>query len=129
VNIALIERGKQIIATPGRDERLYPFDKITVIGSDDQLAVLKEVIETVGFYNEEIQHSKKSMELQKLTLTKNSPVCGLGIRDSGIREKTQGLIVGIERNGERILTPDSSTVLKDGDLVWIVGNKKKILEL
>jgi CPA2 family monovalent cation:H+ antiporter-2 len=48
------------------------------------------------------------------------------IRNSGIRETTQGLVVGIERAGERILNPDSNLVFENGDVVWIVGNNKKI---
>lgn len=129
VNIALIERGNQVIATPGREERLYPYDKLTVIGTDEQLAAAKAVIEVTGLYDEVIQASKKNMELQHITLTRKSPVCGLNIRESGIREKTQGLIVGIERNGERTLNPDSSTILQPGDIIWIVGNRKKVQQL
>jgi len=54
---------------------------------------------------------------------------GLTIRESGIREKTSGLVVGIERDGQRILNPESQTVLEWNDIVWIVGDRKKIQEL
>ncbi|PWG80875.1 cation:proton antiporter [Pararcticibacter amylolyticus] len=129
VNIALIERGKLVIATPGRDERLFPNDKLTVIGSDDQLEALKRQIEVSELVNPVIQGTKKDMKLLRVDLSSTSPVCNLSIRDSGIREKTQGLIVGIESNNQRILNPESSYVLKAGDIVWIVGNPKKISEL
>jgi CPA2 family monovalent cation:H+ antiporter-2 len=51
---------------------------------------------------------------------------GVAIRDSGIREKTNGLIIGVERNQERILNPVSSLVFERGDIVWIVGERNKI---
>jgi CPA2 family monovalent cation:H+ antiporter-2 len=54
---------------------------------------------------------------------------GLSIRDSNIRERTNGLVVGIERNKDRILNPDSSTVFQWEDIVWIVGDKNKIQRL
>jgi CPA2 family monovalent cation:H+ antiporter-2 len=54
---------------------------------------------------------------------------GKTIRNSGIRERTNGLVVGIERNKERILNPDSNTVFEWGDIVWIVGERKKIQKL
>jgi CPA2 family monovalent cation:H+ antiporter-2 len=37
--------------------------------------------------------------------------------------------VGIERNGQRILNPDSTTIFEWDDIVWIVGDRKKIEEL
>lgn len=129
VNIALIERGNKMIPTPGRDERLYPNDKVMLIGSDDQLAALTVLFKGT---EEDSRHSdfpKKDMTLQKIVISTASPVYAQSIRDSGIREKTQGLVVGIERRGNRILNPDSNLVFENDDVVWIVGNHKKIPEL
>ena len=129
VNIALIERGKMMIPTPGRDERLYPNDKVLIIGTDDQLAAIKELFEGSTEEHKETDFPKKDMTLQKIVINSNSPVFAQTIRDSGIREKTQGLVVGIERQGNRILNPDSSFVFENEDIVWIVGNNKKIPDL
>ncbi|RZK39492.1 MAG: sodium:proton antiporter [Pedobacter sp.] len=125
INIALIERGKIMIPTPSRDERLYPNDKVLVIGTDDQLAAVKSLFEGTI---EENEHTfpKQDMSLQKIIINSKSPVFGQSIRSSGIREQTQGLVVGIERNGQRILNPDSNLVFENEDIVWIVGNNKKI---
>ncbi len=130
VNIALIERGRIMIPTPGRDERLYPNDKVLVIGTDQQLAAIKELFEgSVEENMEESSFPKKDMTLQKVVINSNSPLFGQSIRSSGIRETTQGLVVGIERHGERILNPDSDLVFENEDIVWIVGNNKKVPEL
>ncbi|MEQ7800160.1 cation:proton antiporter [Pedobacter sp. ASV1-7] len=130
VNIALIERGRLMIPTPGRDERLYPNDKVMVIGTDDQLAVIKELFEGhTDVPNEETSFPKKDMTLQKIVINASSPIYRQSIRSSGIRETTQGLVVGIERNGQRILNPDSNMVFENDDIVWIVGNNKKVPEL
>jgi CPA2 family monovalent cation:H+ antiporter-2 len=69
------------------------------------------------------------MTLQKVVINSQSPIYKQSIRDSGIREKSQGLVVGIERKGIRILNPDSNLVFENEDIVWIVGNHKKIPEL
>ncbi|WEK18652.1 MAG: cation:proton antiporter [Candidatus Pedobacter colombiensis] len=130
VNIALIERGKIMIPTPGRDERLYPNDKVLVIGTDNQLAMIQELFEgSVDESAEEASFPKKDMTLQKIVINANSPIYGQSIRSSGIRETTQGLVVGIERKGERILNPDSNMIFENEDIVWIVGNNKKVPEL
>ena len=36
------------------------------------------------------------------------------------------MVVGIERNGKRFLNPDSSLVLEENDILWIVGSKKML---
>jgi CPA2 family monovalent cation:H+ antiporter-2 len=126
VNIALIERGKIMIPTPGRDERLFPNDKVMVIGTDDQLAAVKELFEGSTDENMESSFPREDMTLQKVVISSSSPVYGQSIRTSGIREATQGLVVGIERQGQRILNPDSNLIFENGDIVWIVGNNKKI---
>lgn len=128
VNIALIERGKIMIPTPNRDERLYPNDKVLIIGTDDQLASVTPLFEgRLG--DDGAAFPKQDMSLQKVVITSKSPVFGQSIRSSGIREQTQGLVVGIERNGQRILNPDSNMVFENEDIVWIVGNNKRIPEL
>ncbi len=128
INIALIERGKIMIPTPGRDEKLYPHDKVLVIGTDDQLASIKPMFEGATEVDEST-FPKQDMSLQKVIVNSKSPVFGQSIRSSGIREKTQGLVVGIERNGQRMLNPDSDLVFENEDIVWIVGNNKKIAEV
>jgi CPA2 family monovalent cation:H+ antiporter-2 len=129
VNIALIERGNKMIPTPGRDERLYPNDKVMLIGTDDQLAAIKELFNGIIKENDETYFPKKDMTLQKIVINSSSPVFAQTIRDSGIREQTQGLVVGIERKGIRILNPDSNLVFENEDIVWIVGNNRKIPDL
>ncbi|HRO71649.1 MAG TPA: TrkA C-terminal domain-containing protein, partial [Chitinophagaceae bacterium] len=64
--------------------------------------------------------------LKKIRVTESMYLLGQSIRESGIREKTNGLVVGIERGGQRILNPESTVVFEEGDVVWIVGEKKLI---
>ncbi|WP_316827949.1 cation:proton antiporter [Pedobacter miscanthi] len=130
VNIALIERGRNNIPTPGRDERLYPNDKLLVIGADDQLAAVKALLEIdTPEIAEEDNFPNKEMTLQKVVVHAESPVYGLSIRNAGIREKAQALIVGIERGADKILNPSSEFIFDTGDVIWIVGNNKKIKEV
>ncbi|MDY0906913.1 cation:proton antiporter [Pedobacter sp. CFBP9032] len=130
VNIAMIERGRTHIPTPGRDERLYPNDKLLLIGADDQLAAAKAILEVdIPETESEKNFPDKEMTLQKVVVNTESPVYGLSIRNAGIREKAQALIVGIERGTERILNPSSDFTFDNGDVIWIVGNNKKIKEV
>ena len=126
INIASIRRGDVLINIPIRTERLFPGDEISVIGTDDQVKEFKIYLDKNEIdVPEEVEQS--DIILQKLEL-KNRVCIGKSIRESEIREKTHGIIVGIERNGKRILNPESHLILEDSDILWIAGEKKKIAE-
>lgn len=121
VNIARIERGKITINIPKREEVLFPGDTISVIGTDEQLEQFKKALEIKTPENEMVRNQE--VNLQQFLIDSDSLLLGKTIRESNIRENTHGLIVGIERDGLRILNPDSSTQFHKGDLVWIVGEE------
>jgi CPA2 family monovalent cation:H+ antiporter-2 len=64
--------------------------------------------------------------LKPILLGTDHPFVGKTIRNSGIREQTQGLVVGLERGNNRILNPDPETILCADDLILIVGANEKI---
>ena len=122
INIALIERQGFTIPIPGRDERVYPGDKMFVIGTDEQLDAIKPLVEVAQSIEEGVIANNNFPDLQKIVIEENSPLVARSIRASGIKETTHSLIVGIERNGVRILNPDSSMMFEPGDIVWVVGS-------
>lgn len=125
VNVARIKRGKTIITIPHSDTILYPADRIFIIGTDSQIQKFSMMLEPDAAYMDQ-QKNGSNISLQRITVTESSPVYLKSIRNSGIREKADGIVVGLERNGRRILNPDSTTIFEAGDIVWIVGDKKKI---
>lgn len=130
VTIALIERGNRTITAPSRDAVLYPYDRVAAIGDDEQLERLKNFLEPQAtIVGTEDGTDEDRYQLHPKTISPESELIGKPIRDSGIREATSGLVVGIEREGKRILNPDSNLTFQSGDLVWIVGDRQKILEL
>jgi CPA2 family monovalent cation:H+ antiporter-2 len=126
INIASIKRGDVTINIPIRTERLFPGDEISVIGTDEQVKLFKNYLDKHEIDASETKE-KEDIILQQLELKKR--ICiGKSIRESEIREKTHGIIVGIERNGKRILNPESHLVLEVDDILWIAGDRKKINE-
>ncbi len=122
INIAFIRRGEVSINIPGRNERLFPGDELCVIGTDDQVAEFQKYLDQ----NERDAPEKEidtDIVMQQLELV-NEDFIGKSIRESQLREKTNGLVVGIERRGKRILNPDSLEILEKHDILWIVGEKK-----
>ncbi len=128
VNVAVIERGDLTIMPPTRHERIYPGDTLYVFGSDEQIERFRQFIQTKALLESDLDRGE-DVKLQKLVISETSPLLHTSIRDSGIRERTKGLIVGIERQGERILNPESDFVFQVNDIIWIVGSPWRIREL
>lgn len=126
INIAFIERGNKTLYAPARTEHIFPFDTIGVIGTDQQLQEFGKIIVA---YEANFPAEKETVELETIIVDEHNRLKGKTIRESGIREETDGLVVGIERGGDRILNPSSQTILEWGDILWIVGNRRKIRKL
>ncbi|MBF7090063.1 cation:proton antiporter [Flavobacterium sp. ALJ2] len=122
INIAFIKRGDITIQIPTKTERLFPGDEICVIGTDAQVNeftnyLTKNEIE-IPQAVEESEIVLNQLELSDDEFAKKTI--------SEFRHKTNALVVGIERNGERILNPESQLILEKDDIIWVVGDKKRM---
>lgn len=125
VNVAVLQRGDITINVPSREQMLFPGDNLSVIGTDEQLKLFRDHLEK----NKPLQQDrsdKQKVSLLHFTISANSGLLGKTIHNSGIRERTQGLVVGVERNRERLLNPESDFMFMQGDMIWIVGNERRL---
>lgn len=124
ITVAMVERGSRKILAPGREERILPGDLLFVIGTEDQVLRARAALEIQA--EQSAEAVSEDFGLEFFILEPDSPYCGKSIRDSGLRENVEGLIVGLERSGRRHLNPDSGMVLEPYDLLWIVGSRERI---
>ena len=99
---------------------MFPGDEICIIGTDNQVNQFKGYLHKNEIEIPEIIVS--DIILKQLEL-KEEEFIGKNIRESQLREKTNALIVGIERSGKRILNPESTMILEKNDILWVVGSK------
>lgn len=125
--IVLVERGNQTILAPEQNFVLFPYDKIYIVGTDEQMHQLKEKFEEESEAAKDFDTS--IFGLGSFYVSMNSPFKDKQIRACDFKNNINGLVVGIERNGKRMLNPNYSTVLLENDLVWLVGDKQKISKL
>lgn len=126
VNIATIERGSKIINAPKRTEVIFPYDILLVIGTDEQLDKFRADVEVTSITTEA---KKSEVTLWHYQVNEGSILVDKSIRESGIRERTRGLVVGVETKGKRIVNPASDLVIHAGDVIWIVGDKLRLLSI
>lgn len=129
VNIVTIIRGNRRINIPGGNERLFPFDKLVVVGADDDLLHFRQYIEER--YKESLtnQQETKEVNMEQFLISEGSGLIGRTILESGIRDKSGCLVIGIERDSRSIKNPPPTTVFQQGDIVWIVGEHEKVVRL
>lgn len=128
INVVYVKRGEKIFHTPGRQTILLPYDQVGVIATDEQIRVFKKIFDSVTIDNDPTV-DVNDIALEKLVVNERTRLKGKDIRSSGLRERTNGLVIGIERDDQRILNPASTMVFEWNDIVWIVGDRKKIQEL
>ena len=128
INVVYIKRGENLINIPQRHHMLLPYDRIGILATDAQLQEFLPVFESVAD-NIFLQDKLDSIVLDKMMVNEYTRLKGQTIRGSGIREFTGGLVIGIERGNQRILNPDSETQFEWDDVIWIVGDRRKIAEL
>lgn len=126
VTVAAIERGRKFLAAPGRGHVLFPGDILQVIGTDAQLETFSIAL---GPSASEDTHAESKVALRSIVVLEGAWYAHKTIRDCGIRERTNGLVVGIESNGVRVLNPDSTTIILPGSVLWLVGDEDKVKAL
>lgn len=121
IHVVSILRGKHRINTPGGISRIYPHDKLQIIGTDQQLSLFAKQGEKIAKLIQEEDIVKSEMHLRQLVVTERTPFFGKNLPESGIRENYNCLVVGVERKDGILVTPDILIPFAVGDIVWVVG--------
>lgn len=128
VHVASILRGRRRINIPGGAERLFPLDKVQVIGTDEQLNKFSEDMQNGAKIDWEV-YEQSEMSLKQFIVDADSMFLGKTICESGIRDKYRCMIVGVEREDGALVTPDVNVPFEEGDVVWVVGEKEDVYQL
>lgn len=123
-----IRRGEDVIAMPPGFELLLPHDELLVLGTDDEIEKARVLIEGPDV-SRGPSHRFRDYEMRNLRLTDTSPLVGNTIISSQLREKYGALIVGLERDAQRVLNPPIELELLPGDRLWIVGPREGLSAL
>ena len=124
VSVVSVERGKQLFELPKSDFQLFPYDKITFVGHEDHLRLLLPKIE--AFDDQLIQeHEESEVDLYMVKVRPNSPFVNVALKDSGLADKYEAMIIAIERDGQFILNPSARITFQPADLVWFVAQKER----
>ena len=126
IQVVSILRGGLRINIPKATDRVFPQDRIQVIGSDIDLEAFGIQLSSSAIDLEDDRYHSGEMLLRCVPVTSTSPFLGLSIRDAGIREKWHCLVAGVEKVDGALRTPDTHIPFEEGDVLWIVGEKEDV---
>lgn len=128
VNVSSILRGRQRINIPSGDDRIYPCDKIQVIGSDEQLTALSKALKN-NLHPEDPNIEKREMKLRQLVISEDGQFFGKTLSECGIRDIYDCMVVGMEEGEENLsMLAPNQRFYKD-DTIWVVGEKENLERL
>ena len=126
ISVASIHRGERIMPLPSVDARIFPGDILGVIGNDEQIKKLNDDIERDEKAYRSLEVFSSKVELRSITLTENSPVINVPLGKTDIRKDFYCMIVKVQRGDDVFEQPGPDTILREGDIIWVVGDPEKM---
>jgi len=120
VNIAKVVRGSRRILVPSPEEYIYPYDEVLAIGTRDEV---KRFVEDMS----NVETTSASLEpddfvLDAFELQQGCYLDGKVLRDTNMRQHGC-MVVGIERDGQSLMSPKPDFQFRAGDFVWLAGER------
>ncbi|MFC2449163.1 MAG: cation:proton antiporter [Prevotella denticola] len=122
VHVSSILRGSHRMNIPNGNTILFPGDKLQAIGDDEQLTLFSHAMKA-ELQPEDTDIEKREMKLRCFTVSKSSPFIGKTLRDSGIRDKYNCMVVGVDEGQKNLTLITPSRCLQAGDVLWVVGEQ------
>lgn len=118
-----IERGSQLLAPVGPDEKILLGDRLFFTGLPATIIELQKtpglsIIKDASFDLKNYDSSQ--LKTFEVVISSSSPLRGMNVRESNFRSRYNAVIIAIHRNGERIQKKIGDVVLHEGDTLLIL---------
>ena len=126
VNLVNIQRGSKHYPVPSGDMRIFPGDVLGVIGTEEQIQRMLPLVEA----NHEIEEQPiNEVKFIHFAISKESPIVGVALEKTKLREDYGALLVAVQRGEDDFISPTPDLTFHTGDILWIVGNPKRLAPL
>lgn len=141
VEIIKIIRGDKRINMPKPDEMVLAGDILHMMGTHDEIEacmMLLEKEECIEYterpdvtlkdylYGQTFHGIEPEQQLIccPIRIESDSEFLRKSIKNSGIRSRYRGTVIGIERDNLPIPNPDIETIIQKGDMIWVLGSQR-----
>ena len=74
-------------------------------------------------FSEDTEIEKRMMKLRQIIIAADSPFIGKTLIESGIRDRYNCMVVGLEEGKESLSAFNPNRKFEEGDIIWIVGEQ------
>ena len=124
--IAGIERGGFDFTDVLPHNRIFPHDKLFLLGEPEQITAARTYLNQP---KTESDTPQSPFRFSKESIPPMSTWEGLSIMDTHLRSNHGVTIVGIQREGQRIVSPNPDEILHEGDLLLLMGCEDKLAQI
>ena len=131
VNVIKLAHGKRRKNMPAGNTALAAGDTVYVVGERENLRTLRLSLgleesadaPTLREYIGSESEAEGGLYSYALHVDKGDSLDGRSIKDSGIRENYDCMILGLQRGNLPIVQPDVNMTIQDNDIVWLLGTR------
>ena len=120
INVAKVVRGSRRILIPSPEEYIYPYDEVLAIGTREE--VKRFVEEMTAEQERPVSYEPDDFVLDAFELQKGCYLDGKVLRDTNMRQHGC-MVVGVEREGQSLMSPKPDFRFRAGDFVWLAGER------
>lgn len=121
-NIVKITRGSHVILIPDGEQKVYPGDELLTVGTEEQLAALREMFKASIDAQPEDQ---SDFDVETVEVKDDSYLNGVSLKSLDIR-KSNCMVISVLRGDNMIINPRAEFVFASGDVVWIAGDTASV---
>lgn len=104
----------------GEEKALQNFYSLTRLSQTKPLRTLKE------FMAKDYPDAANALSVAAIKIYGSEDFAGKSIRQSGLRDKWDVLILGVQKDGLPIITPDPDLLLTRDDILWVMGSNHNV---
>lgn len=139
VYVVKIRRGKKNIVMPKADTVIVVGDKLYVVADEASLQTFHKTLGLEGeldnlrtlntFMNTGYEDTESALACAPIKVRGKERYVGKAIKHSGILNRGQCMILGIQRDGYAIRMPDANMLIRKGDILWVMGSNNNVGKL
>ena len=127
VSVLAVSRGGRIFYEPTSDFRIFPADRLLLMGHPDGLKVAENILNQPEA--QKIAEDTDRFEIAEIKVSKGSVLSGKSLAELHFRQKFGATLVGIRRGQDQITTINPAERLHGGDCLIVIGKAGAIKEL
>jgi voltage-gated potassium channel len=86
--------------------------------------------DVVEFLDQMLRDKDRNLRLEEIVIPEGSPLVGISLRDTSIRQATRALVVAVKgTDGEFVYNPDPGLKLEAGAVLVVMGDTESVAKL